>query len=189
MTLEPSDLLKTKTNVLKFIGVSNGNNSDPAITIGVKARSADIFSGSEIAVNGKGIANTFIDGEVTMNLALGLACVGPAPYPESAQHIKEAQALGYARIVTKDTDPVRVAQRRSSSTKECVKTPVLGLDCDEYPQAMFVENAGAAHVKKITKGDNRGSGRKVAAYAQAHLEFGQLEVVVPNRGLNCQDAF
>jgi hypothetical protein len=73
-----------------------------------------------------------------MKLALGLACVNQTLYPQSAKHIREAQALSYARIVTRDSaDPAKVSARRAASTKVCRQTPIAGLNCDEYPHAMF----------------------------------------------------
>lgn len=208
ITLQPSDLLRAKTNILKFVGVRNGNIFDPAITIGVAGVRdiatpdsplfvpGEIFEGSTIAgesvlgIPGGGHANTTVGGQVTMNLALGLACVDSLVYPESAKHVREAQALGYSRIVTKDSASQSIVDaRRRSSTATCRLTPIPNYQCDEYPHAMFFENAGRAHVKKIPSTDNQGSGSKVGSYAQAHWQGGQLEVIVPNGNLNCVNAF
>lgn len=88
-----------------------------------------------------------------------------------------------------DRDPAAATRRRNASTKSCAKNPEPGKDCDEYPQAMFVENAGRAHVKKINLNDNRGSGTLVGNYARAYRAGDQLEVIVPSGSLYCRNAF
>lgn len=98
-------------------------------------------------------------------------------YPESAQHVLEAQGtppqpitaafkgtgnplrLEYPRLLTIDrgalNDKSRV--RRYVSTRNYV-CPDKSQDKDEYPGAVFEENNYSAHIKCINLSDNRGSG-------------------------------
>jgi Deoxyribonuclease NucA/NucB len=165
LTMLPSNSparLPAKTNQLKLTWVSG----DFAPKIFVEAVTPnDFFPGSEVAT-----PNNFYFlipfGDRYVDMALGLACVNPVKYPESAAHIKDAQQVGFAKIVSPDR-PGGDA-RRKQSTKNC-KAP-LGKQCDEYPQAMFLENYGKASVKIISAGDNQGSGSTVSLYARPYLD-------------------
>lgn len=95
-------------------------------------------------------------------------------YPESAQHVLEAQGrppqpitaplkgVGnplrpeYPRLLTIDRD--RSTARRYVSTRSYVCPNSSVIDKDEYPGAVFEENNYSAHIKCISKGDNRGAG-------------------------------
>ena len=75
-------------------------------------------------------------------------------YPESAQHIDEAQAEGHPTILTIDRGGAKANRRES--LRGIPTQP--SKDRDEYPPAMFAEGGSGASVKHITEGDNRGSG-------------------------------
>jgi RHS repeat-associated protein len=75
-------------------------------------------------------------------------------YPESAQHIEDAQAAGQPMILTVDRSGA--AQNRAESLRGFA--PVPGLDRDEYPPAMFAEGGEGASVRAISPSDNRGAG-------------------------------
>lgn len=47
-----------------------------------------------------------------------------------------------------------------------------------YPQAMFSENGGAAHVKPISAGDNRGSGSSVGQQCRPHSNSTRVKIVI-----------
>ncbi|SJM92261.1 hypothetical protein CRENPOLYSF2_2590018 [Crenothrix polyspora] len=142
-------------------------------------------------------------------LRVALVCVNkiiipPATtkHPQSAKHVEEAQAAKYPRIVTVDR-PSTLARRTLVNTFPAMKTcradnkkintgdPKTDYDCDEYPQAVFRENAGKPSVKSIRANDNRGSGNKIGYYLKAHANENQVEVVVPvlKGKLYCKDAF
>ena len=78
-------------------------------------------------------------------------------YPQSAQHIEEAQAEGRPVLLTVDRSGA--AARRAASLKG-VPT-VRGFDRDEYPPAVFKEGGAGSHVKHIPFSDNRGSGSSI----------------------------
>jgi hypothetical protein len=44
----------------------------------------------------------------------------------------------------------------------------LHTDRDEYPSAAFLENGGSAHLKCISRSDNRGTGRSFASQYNNH---------------------
>lgn len=56
-------------------------------------------------------------------------------------------------------DRPEASLRRRSYTRNY--TCPSGQDRDEYPQAVFEENLGSAHIKCISSSDNRGSGSSV----------------------------
>jgi hypothetical protein len=87
-------------------------------------------------------------------------------YPESAQHIQEAQSGTISRgnrqsagapkpsVVTIDREGE--AANRDESLRGIPTAP--GQDRDEYPPAMFEEGGKGASVKHIDSSDNQGSG-------------------------------
>ena len=74
-------------------------------------------------------------------------------YPQSAQHIKEAQKI-HEDVLTIDRAGAK-ANRRASLRGWATKS---GFDRDEYPPAMFDEGGDGAHIKYINPSDNRASG-------------------------------
>jgi hypothetical protein len=201
LTLQPSDLLPGKTNRLSFFAISDGY-LEPKATVGVSVHglNADmIFSGGPlIGVYPTRASMAISEGSTspTIKLALGLACVDGLLYPKSAEHIKDAQALGFARIVTPDR--LNATKRRTENLAyyKSNNPPIpTGYDVDEYPQALFLENQapspgnGRPHMRPIPLSDNRGSGATVGAMATPHRNGDNLEVVVPGSVLYCEDAF
>jgi Deoxyribonuclease NucA/NucB len=107
-------------------------------------------------------------------------------HPESAAHIEEARQIppspitaplrpaktpgetvqgnrvprgGYPRLLTIDRGTARSRRTRSTAPYQCPNSQEQ--DRDEYPQALFSENGGSAHIKCITIADNRGSGSAI----------------------------
>ncbi len=79
--------------------------------------------------------------------------------PLSAQHIAEAQAMGFPSTLTLDRPGA--ASRRAASLKGIPTMP--GHDRDEYPPAVFAENGGAASVRYVPLSDNRSAGAQILA--------------------------
>jgi hypothetical protein len=87
-------------------------------------------------------------------------------YPESAQHIEEAQAgtiwsgddddLGRPKPSILTIDRAREKANRQASLRPVDTRP--GKDRDEYPPAMFREGGPGASVKYVRPGDNKGAG-------------------------------
>ena len=79
--------------------------------------------------------------------------------PESAQHIKDAQASGKPQELTIDRGGA--AARRAEAMKGTSTTK--GKDRDEYPPAMFKEGGKNASVRPISPSDNRSAGACIGA--------------------------
>jgi RHS repeat-associated protein len=75
-------------------------------------------------------------------------------YPESAQHITDAQKAGHDDVLTVDRSGARANRRDSLRGWKTQK----GFDRDEYPPAMFAEGGTGADIEYIDPADNRGSG-------------------------------
>ncbi len=104
-------------------------------------------------------------------------------FPETAQHVLEALGIPPTPINTpvlprKTGNPVRsvyprfltldrrnAITRRGSSINAYQTCPLnangLTQDRDEYPPAVFLENAGNAHIKCISSRDNQQSGNSL----------------------------
>lgn len=77
-----------------------------------------------------------------------------ARYPETAQHVADAQSNGHSDVLT--IDRAGAKQNRKDSLRG-IKTQ-KGKDRDEYPPAMFEEGGTGASVRHIGPSDNRGAG-------------------------------
>lgn len=80
-------------------------------------------------------------------------------HPESAAHIRDAQAAGQPKVLTINRKGAAANRRealRGTSTQS-------GKDRDEYPPAMFEEGGGGASVRHIGSSDNRGAGACIGA--------------------------
>ena len=75
-------------------------------------------------------------------------------YPESAQHIRDAQASGHPQELTIDRSGS--SQNRRDALRDHDTVP--GRDRDEYPPAVFKEGGSGSSVRPINPSDNRGSG-------------------------------
>ncbi|WP_251091650.1 polymorphic toxin-type HINT domain-containing protein [Streptomyces sp. Caat 7-52] len=80
--------------------------------------------------------------------------IDSAKYPETAQHVADAQANGHSSVLT--IDRAGAKQNRKDSLRG-IKTK-KGKDRDEYPPAMFKEGGTGASVRHIDPSDNRGAG-------------------------------
>lgn len=74
-------------------------------------------------------------------------------YPESADHITDAQQGGHDEVLTIERNS---RFNRRESLRGWSRRP--GLDRDEYPPAMFEEGGAGADIEYINPADNRGSG-------------------------------
>ncbi|EJB06930.1 hypothetical protein Rleg9DRAFT_5895 [Rhizobium leguminosarum bv. trifolii WSM597] len=84
----------------------------------------------------------------------GVAVISKSKYPESAQHILDAQAAGKPSILT--IDRPGAAARRAAATGGYPRVP--NMQPDEYPPAMFLEGGAGASVRNVASGDNMGAG-------------------------------
>ncbi|MCU0433288.1 MAG: FG-GAP-like repeat-containing protein [Bacteroidia bacterium] len=75
-------------------------------------------------------------------------------WPESADHIEDAQNAGHPEVLTIDRSGARMNRRQSLAGWKTIS----GFDRDEYPPAMFWEGGSGASIRYIAQWDNRGSG-------------------------------
>ncbi len=99
--------------------------------------------------------------------------VSRSKYPESAQHIEDAQTAGQPQELT--IDRAGSAANRRASLSGTDRLP--GLDRDEYPPAMFEEGGESASVRGVSPGDNRGAGASIGNQCRA-LPNGTTVIIV-----------
>lgn len=112
----------------------------------------------------------------TIGETADVVSVSRSRYPESAQHIEDAQAEGQPSTLTIDRAGAKV--RRKEALSGTPRRP--GLDRDEYPGAMFKEGGEGASVRHINPADNRGAGACIGAQCRALPDATRVRVeVVP----------
>jgi hypothetical protein len=84
-------------------------------------------------------------------------------YPETADHIKDAQENGQPEVPTIDRKGAR--DRRADAMNGESTTP--GKDRDEYPPAMFEEGGKGSSVRPVSPSDNRGAGACIGAQCRS----------------------
>ena len=95
-------------------------------------------------------------------------------YPESAKHIRDAQAAGHPKVLTIHRPGTK--GNRKASLKGIPTKP--GKDRDEYPPAMFKEGGQGASVRHIASSDNQGAGASIGNQARG-LPNGARVLIVP----------
>lgn len=78
-------------------------------------------------------------------------------YPQTAEHIKMAQTMGFPEFVT--LGRADAAERRKASLSDVKASPIY--DRDEWPMAVFEEGGQGANVVYIEGRDNRGAGSSI----------------------------
>jgi hypothetical protein len=89
-----------------------------------------------------------------------------ARYPQTTDHILDAQAAGEAALLHIDRDHEDL--HRSQSLAGWPTKP--GYDRDEYPPAMSREGGTGADVRYVISGDNRGAGSVMGNALQPYCE-------------------
>ncbi len=85
--------------------------------------------------------------------------ISSSRYPETAAHIKDAQADGQPSTLTVERDGAKSRRRKALKGKRSHQ----GTDRDEYPPAMFEEGGAGSSVRNINPSDNRGAGACIGA--------------------------
>jgi vacuolar-type H+-ATPase subunit F/Vma7 len=105
-----------------------------------------------------------------------IVTISESKYPESAKHIRDAQAAGKPAILTIDRGGADA--RRDAATKAVTRVP--GKQPDEYPPAMTKEGGSNASVRNIDASDNMGAGasmgnqlRQIPDGARIRIQVGQ----------------
>jgi hypothetical protein len=118
-----------------------------------------------------------------------VAVVDSTRFPESAQHIQEAQAgkIWSGGDVIED-DPMEskpsiltidrggADANRTESLRGISTAP--GMDRDEYPMAMFSEGGAGASVKHITSSDNQAAGASVGGQLRGIPDGAKVKIVI-----------
>lgn len=118
-----------------------------------------------------------------------VAVVDSSRFPESAQHIREAQSgkIWSGGDVIED-DPMEskpsiltidrggADDNRSESLRGISTAP--GMDRDEYPMAMFSEGGAGASVKHIDSGDNQAAGASVGGQLRGIPDGAKVKIVI-----------
>jgi RHS repeat-associated protein len=95
-------------------------------------------------------------------------------YPESAEHILDAQGSGQPSVLT--LDRAGASARRSEALAGT--PPVPGKDRDEYPAAAFAEGGRGASVRAISPSDNRGAGASMGNQMRGLSTGDNVRIVV-----------
>ena len=95
-------------------------------------------------------------------------------YPESAQHISDAQAAGQPATVT--IDRAGASARRAEALAS--RPTVAGMDRDEYPPAIAKEGGKGASVRSIRSSDNRGAGASMGNQLRSVPNGATAKIVV-----------
>ncbi len=95
-------------------------------------------------------------------------------YPESAKHIRDAQAAGQPKVLTINRPGTK--SNRDASLKGIPTKP--GKDRDEYPPAMFKEGGQGASVRHIGSSDNQGAGASIGNQCRG-LPNGARVIITP----------
>lgn len=100
--------------------------------------------------------------------------IDSACYPQTAEHIRTAQNIGFPSLLTIDRD--NAAERRKASL-ENIRTSRI-YDRDEYPCAMFREGGAGADVVYVDVSDNRGAGAYMRWQMQNMPDGSQVRIRV-----------
>lgn len=100
--------------------------------------------------------------------------VDSSRYPQTAEHIRVAQGMGFPSVLTIDRD--NAADRRKASL-EGVRVNRL-YDRDEYPCAVFREGGFGADVVYVEGSDNRGAGSYMRWQMQNMPDGAQVRIRV-----------
>jgi hypothetical protein len=100
--------------------------------------------------------------------------VSAGKYPQSAQHIQDAQAAGHPKTLTINRKGSKGNRRKSLKGIPTKK----GQDRDEYPPAMFKEGGSGASVRHIDSSDNRGSGSCIGAQCRGLADGTEVTIEV-----------
>lgn len=121
------------------------------------------------------IERTHANRAPSQNSPLTYVCVvDSARYPQTAEHIRVAQGMGFPSVLTLDRD--NAADRRKASL-EGVRINRL-YDRDEYPCAVFREGGAGADVVYVEGSDNRGAGAYLRWQMQNMPDGAQVRIRV-----------
>lgn len=95
-------------------------------------------------------------------------------YPQTAEHIRMAQTMGFPEFVT--LGRADAAERRKNSLADVKANPIY--DRDEWPMAVFEEGGQGADVAYIEGRDNRGAGSSIGWQMRGFTDGSRVRVRV-----------
>jgi hypothetical protein len=100
--------------------------------------------------------------------------ISKSAYPESAQHVLDAQRAGYPSTLT--IDRTGATARRKANIRDYPR--VAGKQPDEYPPAMFAEGGPGSSIRNIDASDNMASGASMGNQLRGAREGCKATIVV-----------
>lgn len=94
-------------------------------------------------------------------------------YPESAEHIRDAQSNGQPEVLTIDRGGAKDRRRDAMNGQPVVP----GQDRDEYPPALTAEGGRGASVRPVSPSDNRGAGACVGAQCRGLPDGTRIRII------------
>ena len=95
-------------------------------------------------------------------------------YPETASHIRDAQAAGHPSVLTIE----RAGADANRAAAQAGHTRIPGKQLDEYPPAMFREGGAGASIRPISPRDNMGAGACIGNQCRALPNGSKVRIVV-----------
>lgn len=95
-------------------------------------------------------------------------------FPETAAHIRDAQAAGHPSVLT----IARGGADANRSAAQAGHASVLGKQLDEYPPAMFREGGAGASIRPVTPRDNMGAGACIGNQCRGLPDGARVRIVV-----------
>ena len=144
------------------LAVAAGCAASCAATFSVGMAAANVSSGngsSPTPTPTPNIPNIYINGTL---------------YPQTANHILNAQSEGYPSVLTID----RPGADARSRAARAPFPPISGLDRDEYPPAVFLEGGHGASIEYVDRSDNRGAGASMRHQMDNYADGRQVRLVV-----------
>ncbi|CAN7142861.1 NucA/NucB deoxyribonuclease domain-containing protein [Acidovorax sp. LjRoot38] len=94
-------------------------------------------------------------------------------YPESADHIRDAQNNGQPDVLTLDRGGAKDRRKDAMSGQPVVP----GKDRDEYPPALTAEGGRGASVRPVSPSDNRGAGACIGAQCRGLPDGTRIRII------------
>jgi len=95
-------------------------------------------------------------------------------YPETAAHIRDAQAAGHPSVLTIE----RAGADANRAAAQAGQPRVPGTQLDEYPPAMFREGGAGGSTRPVTPRDNMGAGACVGNQCRGLPDGTRVRIVV-----------
>lgn len=103
--------------------------------------------------------------------------VSSSRYPETAAHIRDAQAAGHPSVLTID----RAGADANRAAAQAGQPRVQGTQLDEYPPAMFQEGGAGASTRSVSPSDNMGAGACIGNQCRGLPDGARVRIVVDEK--------